>query len=218
MRPVEDRMVRTSPFVDATVGGLNWSQRLSALFILGAQGGVFLARRVRVVGRIGVFAAEADEESSYSIEGLPSGYRGLEPESEPAVLVWGGSVGYAVGHSEGFALSPSFTFMRTDVSRHGSFLGLTLPFEWATRRSLRIGFEVTGGVAVGGTVRAICDGSSTTFSGIGTPSNTCLANGQGMETRDFNRPRGSGFYLGFQLGWGLGPNPENEPATSAARK
>jgi hypothetical protein len=207
-------MVRTSPFVDATAGGLSWSQRLSGLFILGAQGGAFIARRVRVVGRIGVFAAEAEEESSYSIEGLPPGYRGLEPGADPAVIVWGGSVGYALGHSEGFALSPSLTFLRTDVSRHGSFIGLTLPFEWATRRSLRIGFEVTGGVAVGGTVRAICDGS---FSGSfpSSPSDTCEVMG---ETRDFNRPRGSGFYLGFQLGWGLGPKPESEPVTTAARK
>jgi hypothetical protein len=209
-------MVRTSPFVDATAGGMSWSQRLSGFFILGAQGGVFIARRVRVVGRIGVFAAEAEEES-YGIEGLQPGYRGLESGADPAVIVWGGSVGYALGHSEGFALSPSLTFLRTDVARHGSFVGLTLPFEWATRRSLRIGFEVTGGVAVGGTVRAICDGS-TSFSGIGSPSNDCVADGESMQTRDFTRKRGSGFYLGFQLGWGLGPQPENQTVTSAARK
>jgi hypothetical protein len=190
--------VQTTPFLDAAIGTISLNERYVGILVGSVQFGTFIARRVRVAGRIGVFMSDAEVEN-YGIEGLPGGVEVADEEERPTALA-SASVGYAVVHGEGFALSPSLAVVTSDVGAYGVGLGLALPFEWVSRSGMRIGFEIGGFRATGGTVRARC-------TGFASSPGTSLCDQD--EVRDFDRPNGSGFYAGFQLGWGLHqPEPE----------
>jgi hypothetical protein len=196
--------VQTTPFLDATIGSVSLKERFTGILVGSVQFGTFIARRVRVAGRLGVFMSEAEVEN-YGIDGLPSGFDVTEGDERPTVL-GSASLGYAVVHGEGFALSPSLSAVVSDVGAYGVGVGLALPFEWVSRSGMRIGFEIAGFRATGGSVRARCTASSFT-PGPTPPCDGPTPAGDG-EVREFDRPNGSGFYAGFQLGWGLSqPEP-----------
>src|SRR6185369_17783487 len=66
--------------------------------------------------------------------------------------LYGASVGLVVTNSRTFVFGPSVAFLRTDVSAYGNAIELLLPFEWTTRKNLRVAFEVGIGHAFGGTI------------------------------------------------------------------
>jgi hypothetical protein len=186
-------------------GSVAMSDRYSSLMVFGAQLGTFFGG-VRVAGRFGAMMSDTSVRTS-GLKGLPDGYV-IDSPDEPSLL-FGGTVGYAVASSAGFAFSPGVLLLRTDVGSLGTGLGVNLPFEWVSRAAMRIGFEVAVGVGVGGSVRATC--TSRSFSST-TSTPPCDAG----EVRDFGRHSAAGFYAGFQIGWGMtspGPLPESSPST-----
>jgi hypothetical protein len=99
-----------------------------------------------------------------------------------------------------FVFSPGIALLRADVEDYGTFLGLSLPFEWVTNEGIRLGFEVDIGRAFGGEVHSRC----------GTPP--CNA---GPES-SIDRPSRQAFYAHFQFGWGFNHPParvEDAPET-----
>lgn len=200
LRFPEDRAVRTTPFIDGLAGGMALADRYSSFMVLSTQFGTFIAGGLRIAGRFGVFASEADVET-YNIEGLPPEFRLDNPE-RPSML-FGGAVGYALAQSAGFAFSPGLEVLHTDVGSMGTEVGINLPFEWVSDKAMRIGFEFTVGLAVGGSMRATCNA-------LAVSSTAQVPSCDPGEIRDFSRQTGAAYYMGFQLGWGLaspGPVP-----------
>ena len=193
-----DSAVRTWPFFDVLVGGINMENRLQHFLALGLEAGVFLGDIVRLAPQISMFSSEADDDLQpfESSDTIPADF---QPEpSESASLLYGGSLGFALISRQSFVFSPGLKYLRTDVSDYGSFLGVSLPFEWVSNEGARFGFVVDIGRAFGGSVRGTCFGSSVPAS--------CDPG----EVREFDREAGAAFYSHFQMGWGFNhPPPES---------
>lgn len=194
-----DSAVRTWPFIDVLVGGINMENRLQHFLSLGIAAGVFLGDIVRVAPQVSMFSSEADDDLQpfESSDTIPADF---QPEpSESASVLYGGSLGFALISRQSFAFSPGVIYLRTDVSDYGSFLGVSLPFEWVSNEGARFGFVVDIGRAFGGSVRASCFGSS--VPGDCDPG----------EVREFDREAGAAFYSHFQMGWGFNHPPPDNP-------
>jgi hypothetical protein len=113
-------------------------------------------------------------------------------DSEAPVVVYGGSVGVALIDLPGFVMSPGIYVLRSDVADYGTMLGFALPFEWVTRRGMRVGFDFGIVRSFGGEVQQQC----TSFSPTGAPA-TCDPG----EVRAFDREGGNGFFANFLIGW-----------------
>jgi hypothetical protein len=96
-----------------------------------------------------------------------------------------------VTNSKTFVFGPSLALLRTDVEDYGSALQLAFPFEWPSRRNLRVGFEFAIGYAFGGHARQVC----TTFTGS-------LATSCGNRTVE--RGTSPAILVQFNMGWSLG--------------
>ena len=184
------------------VGGQSFSKRFMSFFNVGLQVGTFFVGRVRIAGRVLMFPADPDDEygSDTSFDSFIS--NGFFPiDSEPPSFLFGGSAGGVLARTANFALSLSAVALTTDqADDYGWFLGVGLPFDWVTDSGLRVGFEVTIGRAIGGTVNAMCQNN---FSP--QPPGTCEVG----EIRAFDREDGAGFYSHFHLGWGFNrPQPK----------
>jgi hypothetical protein len=110
--------------------------------------------------------------------------------SESPILLYGASAGLLAVGTRSFVLAPGLTFLRSDVSDYGSFVGLGVPFEWTTGSAIRIGLDLALGRVFGGSIREICSLFNT---------QSCVEG----ETREVDRPGGTGFYIHFQLGYGF---------------
>jgi hypothetical protein len=105
-------------------------------------------------------------------------------------VLYGVSAGLLVTNSRSFVFGPSVELQRTDVEAYGTTLAFGLPFEWTTRRNLRVGFELAIGHSFGGSVHEVCR----TFS---SPVTSC-----GSRTAD--RPSGISVLFQYNMGWALG--------------
>ncbi len=188
---------QTSPFLDLLIAGMAFDRRFDHLFNIGIQGGVFLGGRVRVAGRFILLTSEPDDDFSNSFDDRDMLDAGFQADaSDPAALVYGGSIGFAGISKRNFVFSPGVGVMRSDESAYGTILSLSLPFEWVTDDGARFGFQVDVGRGLGGTVRATC------FDSFGT-NPTCDPG----EVREFDRPAGAAFYSHFEFGWGFSHPP-----------
>lgn len=185
----------SSPFLDLLIAGVAEDKRFDHLFNVGIQAGAYLGGRVRIAGRFIMLTSEpdddlADESRSSDTSDLPAGYIGVS--SEPPIVVYGGSLGFAVVAKRNFALAPGVLVMRTDESDYGTFLGMGVPFEWVGDDGARFGFEVGFGRGFGGEIRGRCVRSPCTVD----------------QEKTFDRPTGGVFYAHFQFGWGFNhPEP-----------
>jgi len=93
--------------------------------------------------------------------------------------------------SGSFILAPSLTALVPDKTEFGYGVGAMVPFVWVTDIGLRIGFEVSMLVALGGEARYRCIASS-----LDGPCET-------GEVRAFDRQRSSGFTASFTFGYGV---------------
>ena len=136
-----------------------------------------------------------DDLEGYSGEdALPSGYLGVAAD-EPS-FVYGASVGAAPVVRRNFVFAPGLAFMRSDVADYGTFVGLSLPFDWVTDDGARFGFEIDVGRAFGGNVTGRCEYSPCSI---------------GSE-QTLDRPSGPAFYGAFEFGWGFNHPPAKNPA------
>lgn len=191
----DDAAAQASPFFELLVGGVGWDKRFSQFFNVGMQAGLYLGGRVRVTVRGLLLTSEPNDDGEYTDRVLTDGFV-TEPSDSPSFL-YGASLGFAGIARRNFVFSPGIAGWRSDVSDYGSFLGLSLPFEWVTDEGARFGFEFDVGRAFGGTSTAVCE-----FSGsctIGT-------------TQEMDRDSGTAIYGAFQFGWGLNhPEPKLPP-------
>lgn len=148
--------------------------------------------RLRVAGRL-VTPLE-DVGDDYSTYGGNDGSNGSQSftrvKARSIAMLYSASVGVLITNSKAFVFAPSVELQRADVSAYGSAVSLALPFEWTTRKSMRIGFEFALGHAFGGNVQDACR----TFS---SPRADC-------GTRKRDRPSGTAVLAQFYMGWSLG--------------
>ncbi|HEY6079934.1 MAG TPA: hypothetical protein VIW29_14070 [Polyangiaceae bacterium] len=182
----DDFALRSSPWIDVTLTNVWLEDRTSGFWNVGMQAGAYLVDRLRVSARLVVPLAEAsDDLSGYSFN---PGSAGAQPlPSRNVSVFYGMTVGLVVAGTKNFVFAPGFVFLRSDVNDYGSSLGLQLPFEWTTSRSMRVGFELSAGKSFGGHVQV-----------------TCPTNGADCVARDVSRPSGASIVTQFHIGWSLG--------------
>ena len=186
----DDAAVRTTPFFDVLASVVNWEKRLDHFLIIGLQGGAFVGR-ARLAGFVGLFSSDtSDDYRQDSNFDFDDGFTPVD--SDPAAVLFGGSLGYALASSRNFVLAPGLKLVATDESDYGAFVGVAAPFEWVPDSGIRIGFEIAVGRAFGGEYEGRCDASF-------GPAPSCSAG----EVRAFNREAAAGFYSHFQIGWGF---------------
>jgi hypothetical protein len=198
-QPPNDAAVRTSPWIDVMVATFAWSDRISEFMNIGVQAGGYIAKRVRISGRLLLPTSDAKDDFRLSTADVLDGDGYVYEESEPARLLYGANLGVVAAGTRSFVLSPGLMFLRSDVADYGTMVGLSLPFEWVTPTGLRVGFEFALGRALGGDVRQSCTSS-------GLPGQ--CADGP---TRTVRRDPGTGILLDFEIGWGF-----NHPGVEAA--
>ncbi|HKO47535.1 MAG TPA: hypothetical protein VJV79_07425, partial [Polyangiaceae bacterium] len=177
-----DAAVRSTPFFDAIVVAADWQHRISDSVSLGAQAGVYVARRLRLTAKI-AFPTESigDQQADFGA--------GAKAPS----FFYAGSIGFAAVRTPTFVMSPGVMLARTDVGDYGTMMGVALPFDWVTRSGLRLGLEGAFGRAFGGR--------------RSTPCASSICNAQAAFT---DRETGFAGWLQFQIGFGLnhpGPVP-----------
>jgi len=186
----EDFLKQSSPWVDFSLTSFYLDQRLGNFLNLGAQIGMYAFDRLRLSARF-VTPLSDTEDGLVSGSSLPrlsgGGTTTTRVASRSMSMLYGGSVGLVVTNSKSFVFGPSLSFMRTDVEDYGTAFAVSMPFEWTTRRNLRVGFELALGHAFGGTIRTLCR--------IGT-----VACGSGRE----DRQSGTAVLFQFNMGWSLG--------------
>jgi hypothetical protein len=185
----EHAAVRSSPYLTLLIGGTVLNRRFATLFAPGVEVGMYFADRFRVALRGTVPLTEPEDEYSYDDDELDDfNGRGFINSDEVSFL-FGGAVGVVAVDTPGFVLSPSIYVMRSDVGDYGTMVGLGLPFEWVSRRGLRIGFDFAFLRGFGGEVLSVCHGGTTCDMG---------------EVRAHDRKAGNGFTSSFIIGWNLG--------------
>lgn len=182
----EDFAIQSSPWVDVTLTSLWLEERTSGFWNVGVQPGGYLFERLRWSARLVVPLGDAGDEAYYASTGVSSL---THVDSREVSVFYGASLGVVVASTRSFAFSPSLFFLRTDVSDYGTSLGLALPFDWVTARSMRVGFEFDAGSAFGGQMRFSCQ--------PGSVPNTCSPSQR-------KRPAGTAIGLQFYMGWSLG--------------
>jgi hypothetical protein len=192
-----DAAVRTTPWFDALVPAVLFNDRFDPAFDVGLQGGAYLGGLVRVAARI--IAHTGSERPGYEVSTYPGEYYEVPPEA-PSFL-YGASAGVIAVGGTRFVMSPGITFLRSDVSAYGTFIGFSMPFEWTLNNGMRIGFETGLGNMQGGTITEACEPPGCT---------------DGTE-RTKDRNANFSLYLHFQIGFGLGhPDPIRPRAAESA--
>ncbi len=205
----DDAAVRCTPFINALLGGMTVSRRFDSGAYVGAEVGGFLG---------GHFRASLRAVFTFGVQ-QPTGIQLSNPEfysihSEKPALVWGGSLGFALYKSQGFVLSVTANFMRTDVGDFGNLVGLSLPFEWITRGAKRVGFEFGVLEAYGGETLGECGSMPGALPSF--PAQRANPECDIGEVRAFDREKGSGVWLHMVLGLPY-DTPDPVPVRADAR-
>ena len=186
----DDLLQRASPWVDFTLTSFSMENRVGNFLNLGVQVGGYFFERFRFSGRFVVpLEGVNDNFSHYSSRSTASGsFRGVDARA--VSVLYGVSAGLLVTNSRSFVFGPGVQIQRTDVAAYGTTVAFGLPFEWTTRRNLRIGFELALGYSFGGSVREVCRSFS-------SPVTSC-----GSDTAD--RPSGVSVLFQYNMGYALG--------------
>jgi len=187
----DDFMRRTSPWVDFTLTSFYMENRAGNFLNLGVQVGGYLFERLRLSGRLVVPLEDVNDDLHHydSNNGSgPGAFRRIDARS--MTMLYGVSAGVLVTNSRSFVFGPSVELQRTDVLAYGTTLAFGLPFEWITRRNLRVGFELAIGHSFGGSVKETCE----TFT---SPVTSC-------GSRKADRPSGTSVLFQYNMGWALG--------------
>jgi hypothetical protein len=182
----------SSPWVDFSLTSFYLDGRVGNFLNLGFQVGAYAFDRLRISARFVTPLENVTDTygGSSQVPAFPSGGTIVSRVSSRQVsMLYGASVGLVVTNSKSFVFGPSLGFVRTDVEDYGTAVVLAFPFEWTTKRSLRIGFELDLGHAVGGSSRTSCI--------TGNPIASC-----GLQTLD--RPGGTTVLFQYVMGWSLG--------------
>jgi len=180
-RYAKDAAASSTPFFDAILVAADWKNRISESVSVGAQAGVFVARRVRLTAKIAFPTDQAEDFGS-----------GTKNPS----IIYAFSAGYAAVSLPTFVMSPGLMLARTDVGDYGTMLGLSVPLDWVMKSGLRLGLEGGLGRAFGGQRVISC--------------NTPGAAECGQQPQYTDREGGSALWLQFQIGFGFnhpGPIP-----------
>lgn len=187
----KDFLLRASPWVDFTLTSFYMEDRAGNFLNLGVQFGGYLFERLRLSARfVTPLDDVSDDHTQLGDLWNDSEHRYARVNARSMSMLYGVSVGLVITNSRSFVFGPSVELQRTDVEAYGSTLALGLPFEWTTKRNLRIGFELAIGHAFGGNLEYSCR----TFT---TPAQPCAA-----RTRD--RPAGTTVLFQYYMGWSLG--------------
>jgi hypothetical protein len=145
-----DFVLDATPWVDFSLTNFWIDERVSNFLNLGVQVGGYFFERMRLTARL-VAPLEKVQDEQYG--GYYSGFDSMyvDRRSRNVTVLYGASVGLIISNSKTFLFAPGVLVMRTDVEDYGTSLALSLPFEWTTRRHLRIGFELALGQGMGGT-------------------------------------------------------------------
>ena len=191
--PDEDFLKRASPWVDFSLTSFYLDARVGNFLNLGVQFGAYAFDRLRLSARLVTPLEDVNDgyrKYSSSVPVASGSAFSTRLGSRSMSVLYGASAGVIVTNSRAFVFGPSLGFLRTDVEDYGTAVVLSLPFEWTTRRSLRIGFELALGHAVGGSFRSVCATST-------APVTSC-----GIQRGD--RPGGTTVLFQFNMGWALG--------------
>jgi len=190
--PPEDFAARSSPWVDLTLTTFHLEDRTGNLLNLGVQVGGYVFERLRVSARLVAPLEEvSDGYSTYSGSQESNGAQSFERvKSRSMTLLYAASLGIMLTNSKSFVFAPSVELQRTDVLAYGSAISLALPFEWTTRKNMRVGFEIALGHAFGGHIEDVCRT-------VSSPATSC-------GTRKRDRPSGTAVLLQYYMGWSLG--------------
>jgi hypothetical protein len=190
----EEFLARASPWVDLTLTSFWHEDRVGNFLNLGVQAGGYFFGRLRLSARF-VMPLErtTDDISAVRTIALSDGSSvTVRRKARDMSALYGASVGLVVTNSRTFVFGPSVAFFRTDVSAYGNAVELLLPFEWTTRKNLRVAFEVAIGHAFGGTIEGcrydFFSGSSCNSS---SPDRT-------------ERAGGLAVLFQYSMGWSLG--------------
>jgi hypothetical protein len=167
-----------TPWVDFSLTNFWLDERSSNFLNLGVQVGGYFLERLRVTARLVAPLEEAQDEHYDSFYDPGSGSY-LSQRSRSIAVLYGASLGLILSNSRTFLFAPGLLLLRTDVEDYGTSGLLSLPFEWTTRRHLRVGFELALGHAFGGSQSDGAGGSE-------------------------ERPGGTAVLLQFALGWSMG--------------
>ena len=189
-RGVPDFVRRATPWVDLALTNYYLDDRVDNFWNLGVQVGAYLFDHLRVSARLVAPLEEVRDSHTYYATQTSSRGSYHPVDSRSVSLLYGASVGLVITNSRSFVFGPSIALLRTDVEAYGSAWFITLPFEWTTQRSLRIGFEFGLGHAFDGKVREAC------------LTNTSPARGCGVVEVD--RTGGTALLAQFYMGWALG--------------
>jgi hypothetical protein len=188
-----DFLPRATPWVDFSLASFHLEDRVGNFLNLGVQVGGYFFERLRLSARL-VTPLEGVSDG-YSSYGLPTnGANGQgafqRVDARSMTLLYGVTAGLVIANSRSFVFGPSVELLRTDVEAYGSTLAFGLPFEWTTRRDLRVGFELALGHSFGGSVQQTCRTFTTPALGCGN--------------RTVDRPSGTAVLFQFNMGWALG--------------
>lgn len=176
------------PYFDLEYGGLQMDNRYESFGVVWAHVGAFPHKRLHLTARVGVPQADMHQHEG---QDPPAGFSREPEDDEEFPGIFGNlGVGYVFTPSGSFIFAPSITLLLSDKSDYGYGAGVMVPFVWVSRRGFRVGFEASVMRAFGGSVRYTCTSSA--------PSGPCDLG----EVREFNRDAGSGFSLGFLVGYG----------------
>jgi hypothetical protein len=145
-----DFVLSATPWVDFSLTNFWIDERVSNFLNLGVQVGGYFFERLRLTARlVAPLQTVHDEQYDGYYSGFGSQY--VDRRSRNVAVLYGGSTGLIISNSRTFLFAPGVLILRTDVEDYGTMLALALPFEWTTRRHLRIGFEMALGQGMGGT-------------------------------------------------------------------
>lgn len=184
----DEFLERASPWVDFTFTSFWHEERVSNFLNLGVQAGGYFWQRLRLAAKLVTpLESVSDDYSDYSSDRPP----GMHRASHNVSLLYGASAGLVISNSRTFVFAPGLLFMRTDVNAYGNALEVLLPFEWTTRKNMRMAFEMALGRAFGGTLTQTC------VSVVSGGTTTCGVS-------HYDRPGGTAVLLQYSMGYALG--------------
>jgi hypothetical protein len=188
----DDFVLRSSPWVDFSLTSFWMGERVGNFLNLGVQFGGYFVERLRLSGRLVVPLEEMrDDFSSTDDDALPVVGAFESVDSAHVSVLYSASFGIILARTKSFVFAPGVLVQRTDVNDYGTSVALQLPFDWTTRRHLRVGFELAIGHAFGGSVTRAC---RTVSAGL------VVSCGQD----EIDRPGGTSVLLQYNMGWSLG--------------
>jgi hypothetical protein len=184
-----DWVLGATPWIDFALTSFWMNERADNFLNLSVQvGGYFLERLRLSVRLVAPLEEAADQYNEYDSSSFPSSsYERIQ--SRALSLLYGVSAGLILSNSRTFLFAPGLTMWRADVNDYGTSAALSLPFEWTTRRRLRVGFELALGHSFGGSQDRTCRPAP----GFAT----------GCVPGRVDRPGGTAVLLQYQMGWAL---------------